>query len=182
MTRLWRWIIFFWIISIGIPYGIPNHFFEIIHAPEFGDSTGYRLVSAVLFVVGLITLIRFLFKFNLPALVSGSTAMAAVLFIIGHIVLTSNDAIGLCIFAFALFFGLLVKRAGSLYAEDISATKESSSIHLSQAAEFLLVYVMMMMKLLPIQMLWGVWQSLQRVWHSLQPLLDQVRNDLFKLL
>ena len=155
--------------------------FDIIHTPGFGDSTGYRAVSAVIFVVGLITLIRFLFKFNLPALVSGATAITAILFIAGHIVHTENPSIGLCIFSFALFFGLLVKRAGSLYAEEISATKESSNVHLSQALEFLLVYSMMMIKLLPVQVLWGIWQSLLRSWHNLQPLLEQIKNDLFKL-
>jgi len=181
MTRLWKWIVVFWVICAGFPYAVPSHFFNHIRTPMYGDSTGYRVTSAVLFAVTLITLIRFLFRMHLPAAVAGITAITAILFVVGHIVYTSHTSTGLVVFAFSLFLGFLAKRAGSLYGEEISATKESSNIHLSQSAEFLVVYLVMMIKLLPNQGLREIAMFLLRIWHYLKPLVDQLSKDISAL-
>ncbi|MBW1801820.1 MAG: hypothetical protein JRJ85_13940, partial [Deltaproteobacteria bacterium] len=129
----------------------------------------------------LIILIRLPFRMRLPAMVAGSTAVTAILFIIGHIVFASNKAIGLGIFAFSLLFAFFTIRMGSLYGEEISATKTSSNIHLSQAIEFLVMYVVMMIKLLPIQVLGDIGRFMLGLWYKEKPVVDQLIRDLSQL-
>jgi hypothetical protein len=118
-------------------------------------------------------------------MVAGSTAVTALLFILGHIVYFSDPTMGLGLFALALFFGVLNVRVGFLYGEEISATKESSHIHLSQAVEFLIIYAGLMMTLLPSEILGEVWQSLRGlvlvVWQDLRPILVQAWQDVIGL-
>ena len=164
-----------------ITYALPIQFFEHIQTFTYVNSHSYRVASSVLFFVALITLICFPFRMHLPAVVAGSTAITAVLFIIGQIVFNSDKSIGLGIFAFSLFHGLINIRVGSLYGEDISTTKESSNIHLSQAVEFLVLYVMMMIKLLPIQILREIGLFMLRRLHAEKPILDQLIMDFSQL-
>ena len=181
MTLLWKWIVVFWVICTVISYAVPSQFFDTIQTLGYADSPGYGVATAVLFAVALITLIRFPFRMHLPAVVAGSTAITAILFIIGHIIFASNTVVGAGIFAFSLMYGLMTIRLGSLYGEDISATKTSSNIHLSQAVEFLVVYVVMMIKLLPIQVLQDIGLFLIGIWHREKPVVDQLIRDLSSL-
>ena len=165
-----------------ITYAFPIQFFEHIQTFTYVSSHSYRVASSVLFFVALITLICFPFRMRLPAVVAGSTAITAVLVIFGQILFNSDKSIGLGIFAFALFNGLINIKVGSLYGEDISATKKSSSIHLSQAVEFLVVYVGMMIKLLPIQVLRDMGLFLIGLWNAEKPILDQLIRDSSQLI
>ena len=182
MVRLWIWIVVFWVICIGLLYAVPSYFFDIIGTPRFGEATGYGVASAVLFALALITLIRFPFKGHLPAFIAGNTAITALLVIAGHILFTFNNTMGIAIFALSVFHGFLVIRLGSTYGEEISTTKESANIHLSQATEFLMVYIAAMIKLLPDQGLRDILLFLLRLWHDAMPLVEQIGRDLSHLL
>ena len=182
MTRLWRWIVVFWVICIGLPFAVPSHLFDLIRTPWYGDSAGFRAASAVIFTVALILLIRFPFRTRLPAVVAGGTAITAMLFVAGQIVYISDNSIGLGFFALSLFLGLLVIRAGYLYGEEISTTMESSNIHLSQAAEFLVVYLVTMIKFLPDQGMRDIGLFLLRILRDARPIVDQISRDFSQLL
>ena len=178
MAQLWKWIIIYWVICIGILYAVPIHYFDLIPTPWYGATSGYRMTAAVLIAVTLVTLIRLPFKMRLSAFVAGSTAMMATLFISSQIVFTFNRAIGMGIFIFSLFLGFLSFKAGSLYGEEISATKDSSKVHMSQAAELLGVYVAMMIRLLGSKVLRDYWAILQKIWRDLKPFIDQLIRDI----
>ena len=86
MVQLWKWIIIYWVICVGILYAVPSRFFDFIPTPWYGATEGYRLAAAVSIGVTLITLIRLPFKLRLPAFVAGSTAIVATLFILSQII------------------------------------------------------------------------------------------------